>query len=98
VEVSRTRGNATSTVKLYIGAQDRLVYRVELNEVSRPSQQSGQAQQPLTIRATADIRYLSFDKPIPASRFRFTPPKDAKEIQPPQQALPMNPPHLPSGR
>lgn len=98
VEVSRTRGNATSTVKLYIGAQDRLVYRVELNEVSRPSQQSGQAQQPLTIRATADIRYLSFDKPIPASRFRFTPPKDAKEIQPPQQALPMNPPHSPSGR
>jgi outer membrane lipoprotein-sorting protein len=95
VEVNRTRGNSTSTVKLYIGAQDKLVYRVELNEVSRPQQGSGQAQQPLTIRATANIRYLSFDKPIPASRFRFTPPKDAKEMQPPQQGQPMTPPQPP---
>ncbi|MCS6920269.1 MAG: DUF2092 domain-containing protein, partial [Fimbriimonadales bacterium] len=45
--------------------------------------QGGQ-QQSITTKATANIRYLSFDKAIPAARFRFTPPKDAKEIKPPQ--------------
>ena len=98
VEINQSRGFSNRTVKLYIGAQDKLVYRVELNETSRPpqgGQGGGQAPQQFTTKATANIRYISFDKPIPASRFRFTPPKDAKEVQPPQQGQPMTPPQPP---
>jgi outer membrane lipoprotein-sorting protein len=98
VEVTERRGNSTSNLKLYVGTQDRLVYRVEWNQTVRPQQQGqggGQAQQSLSMKATANIRYISFDKPIPASRFRFTPPKDAKEVQPPQQGQPIPPPQPP---
>ena len=101
VEVTEKRGNSTSNLKLYVGAQDRLVYRVEWNQTVRPRQQGqggGQAQQSLSMKATANIRYLSFNKPIPASRFRFTPPKDATEVQPPQQGQPLPPPSPNRGR
>ena len=101
VEVTERRGNSTSNLKLYVGTQDRLVYRVEWNQTVRPQQQGqggGQAQQSLSMKATANIRYISFDKPIPASRFRFTPPKDAKEVQPPQQGQPLPPPSPNRGR
>jgi outer membrane lipoprotein-sorting protein len=99
VEVTEKRGNSTSNLKLYVGVQDRLVYRVEWNQTIRPQQSGqggGQAQQSITIQATANIRYISFNKPIPASRFRFTPPKDAKEVQPPQQGQPITPSQPPS--
>lgn len=100
VEVTERRGNSTSNLKLYVGTQDRLVYRVEWNQTVRPQQQGqggGQARQSLSMKATANIRYISFDKPISASRFRFTPPKDAKEIQP-QQGQPLPPPSSNGGR
>lgn len=86
VEVSDSQGNSSLNVKLYIGAQDKLIYRVELNQTMRSQGGQGGAQTPqqITTKVTANLRYLSFDKPIPASRFRFTPPKDAKEVQPPQ--------------
>jgi len=99
VEVTEKRGNSTSNLKLYVGVQDRLVYRVEWNWTMRPQQSGqggGQAQQSITTQVTANIRYISFDKPIPASRFRFTPPKDAKEVQPPQQGQPITPSQPPS--
>jgi len=98
VEITDTQGNTSLNLKLFIGAQDRLIYRVELKQTARPQQGGqggGQAQPQSSIKITATMRYLSFDKPIPASRFRFTPPKDAKEMQPPQQGQPMPPPQAP---
>lgn len=85
VEVVNTEGNQRTVVRLFIGAQDRLIYRIEATATIPTNQgQGGQQSPPLTQKLTADIRYNSFDKPIPASRFRFTPPKDAKEMRPPQ--------------
>jgi len=93
VEISDSQGNASLNLKLYIGAQDRLIYRVELSQTTRMQGGQGGAQTPQqsTMKITANLRYLSFDKPIPASRFRFTPPKGAKEVQPPQPGQ-MRPP------
>lgn len=94
VEITDSQGNASLNLKLFIGTQDRLIYRVELNQTTRPQQGgqgSGQAQPQTSMKVTATMRYISFDKPIPAARFRFTPPKDAKEIQPQQRGQPMTP-------
>ncbi len=86
VEVVDNEGNQRTVVRLFIGAQDQLIYRVEATATVQSAQsQGGQQSSPITQKLTADIRYNSFDKPIPASRFRFTPPKDAKEMQAPQQ-------------
>ena len=98
VEITDTQGNASVNLKLFIGTQDRLIYRVELNQTARSQQGGqggGQAQPQSSMKVVATMRYISFDKPIPASRFRFTPPKDAKEVQPPQQGQPMTPPQPP---
>jgi len=97
VEITDTQGNASVNLKLFIGAQDQLIYRVELNQTVRPQQgsQGGQAQPQSSMKVVATMRYISFDKPIPAARFRFTPPKGAKEMQPPQQGQPMTPPRSP---
>ena len=98
VEITDTQGNASVNLKLFIGTQDRLIYRVELNQTARSQQGGqggGQAQPQSSMKVVATMRYISFDKPIPESRFRFTPPKDAKEIQPPQQGQPMTPPQPP---
>lgn len=101
VEITDSQGNASLNLRLFVGTQDRLIYRVELNQTMRPrqgGQGGGQPQQQSSMKVTANLRYISFDKPIPAARFRFTPPKDAKEMQPPQQGQPMNPPQPPRGR
>lgn len=97
VEITDSQGNASVNLKLYIGAQDRLIYRVELNQTMRSQGGQGGAQSPQqsSMKISANLRYLSFDKPIPASRFQFKPPKDAKEVQPPQQGQPMQPPQTP---
>ena len=95
VEITDTQGNTSLNLRLFIGAQDLLIYRVELNQTARPQQGGGQAQPQSSMKVVATMRYISFDKPIPASRFRFTPPKDAKEMQPPQQGQPMTPPQPP---
>lgn len=86
VEITDSQGNSSLNLKLYIGTQDKLIYRVELNQTMRAQGGQGGAQTPqqITTKVTANLRYLSFDKPIPESRFRFTPPKGAKEVQPPQ--------------
>lgn len=100
VEISNTEGNTTTNIRLFVGTQDQLIHRVELNQTMRGQggQGGGQQQQSFTTKVTANIRYLSFDKPIPASRFRFTPPKDAKEIKPPQQGQPQGQPPAPRGQ
>lgn len=100
IEISESRGNRNSTARLFIGVQDLLVYRIEQTEVTRPQQQGtggqGGPTTPMTRKITVNLRYASFNKPIPASRFRFTPPKDAKELKPPQPAAPATP--APSGQ
>ncbi len=89
VEIVNVEGNQRTVARLFIGTQDRLIYRIEATAtIQGQGGQRGQQQQSITQKLTADIRYTSFDKPIPASRFRFTPPKDAKEMQPPQQGTP----------
>ncbi|MDW8107919.1 MAG: DUF2092 domain-containing protein [Armatimonadota bacterium] len=102
VEVSETRGNRSSTMRIYVGAQDSLVYRIEQTEVVRPMQQGGSGAQanvpPRTTKIVVNLRYASFNKRIPAARFRFTPPKDAKEIKPAQPAQPVPPVAPPQGR
>jgi len=100
VEISEKRGDSTLNLKLYIGAQDKLVYRAEWNQTTR-MQQGGQGKNQAPLRAAtkavADIRYLSFDKPIAATRFRFKPPAGAKEVQPVPQQGQGGLPQLPAG-
>lgn len=96
VEIRQGRGDGSNLTRLFVGTQDRLVYRVEYNETRRVptgGQGGGQSAQQVqfSTTVTATLRYRSFDKPIPASRFRFTPPKDAKELKPPQ-GQPTTPP------
>lgn len=79
VEIADRENNATTTIRLMISEKDLLIHRVEVNQ-SLKNPQSGQN---MTQKITATLKYNSFDKPIPASRFRFTPPKDAKEMQMP---------------
>lgn len=101
VEITTNEGNSTVNVRLFVGTQNQLIYRVELNQTIRaPSGQGGgqRQQQSLTTKATANVRYLSFDRPIPAARFRFTPPKDAKEVKPQQQGQPPAAPQAPRGQ
>ncbi len=84
VEVTETEGNSRATLRLFIGTQDRLIYRVEANQTTQiGGGQGGQKPQQLTNKITVAITYAGFDKPVPASRFQFKIPKDAKEIQPP---------------
>lgn len=86
VEIRQKRNNGSTVTRLFVGVQDRLVYRVEYTETQRMQGGQGANQQPVerTTSASATLQYLSFDRPIPASRFRFTPPKGAREVQPPQ--------------
>ncbi|GIV09821.1 MAG: hypothetical protein KatS3mg019_1912 [Fimbriimonadales bacterium] len=99
VEISNSEGNSTTNVRLFVGANDQLIYRVELSQTMRGQGGQGSGQpQSINTKATANVRYLSFDRPIPAARFRFTPPKDAKEIKPPQQGQPQGRPQAPRGQ
>ncbi len=100
VEIRQKRNNSSTVTRIFVGAQDRLVYRVEYTETQRMQSGQGNNAQPMerTTTATATLQYVSFDKPIPASRFQFKPPKDAKEVQPPQQGQPMTPPPPSRGR
>lgn len=93
VEVRENQPHASRVYRLYVGEQDKLVYRVELDETMQmSSNQQGQPPRQFTMKTEANIRYISFNKPIPASRFKFTPPKDAKPMQMPQQKAPVAPP------
>ncbi|MCS6923934.1 MAG: DUF2092 domain-containing protein [Fimbriimonadales bacterium] len=98
VEITSNEPNSTTNLKLYVGAQDQLIYRLEMNRVDRRSGGQGNAQQPqqFNTKVVANLRYISFDKPISAARFRFTPPKDAKEMQP--QPMPNPAPAPQQGR
>ncbi|MDW8051528.1 MAG: DUF2092 domain-containing protein [Armatimonadota bacterium] len=92
VEVSETKGNRSSKTRVYVGVRDSLVYRIEQTEVVRPAQQGVSDSQanipPRTTKIVVNLRYVSFNKRIPVARFRFTPPKDAKEIKLPQPTRP----------
>lgn len=79
VEITDRENNNTTTMRFVIGEKDLLIHRVEVSQTLK-NPQSGQN---MTQKITATLKYNSFDKPIPASRFRFTPPKDAKEMQMP---------------
>jgi outer membrane lipoprotein-sorting protein len=93
VEISEKQQNASSLIRLYVGVQDKLIHRLEMDQKMQmsPSQQ-GQPPQRFGMKVEADIRYVSFDKPIPNNRFKFTPPKDAKEMQMPTGNAPTPPP------
>lgn len=101
VEVTDSQGNARTNLRLFIGAQDRLIYRIEANQTTQVGGgQSGQKPQQMSNRLTATITYAGFDKPIPASRFKFNIPKDAKEIKPqpmPGGTIPQGPVAPPQG-
>ncbi len=84
VEITENRGRGSARVRLMVSTKDMLIHRVESVE-TRPGQQPGQS---ITQKVTIAIKYNSFDKPVPASRFKFTPPKDAKEIQAPTPGAP----------
>ncbi|MFN3689869.1 MAG: LolA family protein [Fimbriimonadales bacterium] len=100
VEIRQKLTNGSSVTRVFIGTQDRLVYRVEYTETLRTQSGQGSNAQPLerVTTATANLQYLSFNKPIPASRFQFKPPKDAKEMPPPQLGAPMAPQPPQGGR
>ncbi len=96
VEVTDQQGNNTSIIRLYVGEQDKLIYRLEMDQKGQmPAGQQGQPPTQIAMKAEVNIRYTSFNKPIPASRFKFTPPKDAKPIQMPQPGAPAPPPQGP---
>ncbi len=95
VEISEKRQNASVLLRLYVGEQDKLIYRLEMNQSFQQAVQQGQPPQQFSLKASADIRYKSVNKPIPASRFKFTPPKDAKPMQMPQPGTPAPPPQGP---
>jgi outer membrane lipoprotein-sorting protein len=96
VEVTERQGDNTSLLRLYVGEQDKLVYRVEMDQkMQMPTGQQGQPPMQIAMKAEVNIRYTSFNKPIPASRFKFTPPKDAKPMQLPQSGTPTPPPQAP---
>lgn len=99
VEIRQKLNNGSVVTRVFVGTQDRLVYRVEYSETVRMQGGQGNNAQPVerTVTATATLHYLSFDKPIPASRFQFKPPKDAKEVQLPQAGAPIAPPQPPKG-
>lgn len=84
VEITESGNGGNSTVRLMVGMKDMLIHRVESVETRRGQQQG----QTMTQKVTVSIKYNSFDKPVPASRFKFTPPKDAKEIQAPTPGAP----------
>jgi len=92
IEVSEKQQHASSVIRLYVGEQDKLIYRLEMDQSMQQPAQQGQSPQRFAMKVEADIRYISFNKPIPASRFKFTPPKDAKPMQIPQQGTPAPPP------
>jgi outer membrane lipoprotein-sorting protein len=96
VEVTERQGNNTSVIRLYVGEQDKLIYRLEMDQKGQiPAGQQGQPPMHVAMKVEADIRYASFNKPISASRFKFTPPKDAKPMQMPQPNAPTPPPQAP---
>ncbi len=101
VEVTDSEGNSRTSVRLFIGTQDRLIYRIEANQTTQiGGGQSGQKPQQMSNKLTATITYAGFDKPIPATRFKFNIPKDAKEIKPqgmPGGAMPPGPGAPPQG-
>jgi len=93
IEVTEKQANASQVIRLYVGVQDKLIYRLEMDQQAQmPSNQQGQPPQRFAMKIEADIRYLSFNKPIPPSRFKFTPPTDAKPAQRPQPGTPTPPP------
>jgi outer membrane lipoprotein-sorting protein len=93
VEISEKRQNASTLIRLYVGVQDKLIHRLEMDQkMQAPPSQQGQPPQRFGMKVEADIRYVSIDKPIPDSRFKFTPPKDAKEMQMPTGNAPTPPP------
>ncbi|GBC93804.1 Outer-membrane lipoprotein carrier protein [bacterium HR15] len=93
VEVSEKSQSGSSVIRLYVGVNDLLIHRLEMDQRGQmPAGQQGQPPQQLRMKVEANIRYISFNKPIPANRFKFTPPKDAKPMQMPQPGTPTPPP------
>lgn len=79
VEITEKNNNSSGVGRFFVGQKDMLIRRVEFTATSK-NPQSGQS---MVQKVTATIRYNSFNKPVPASRFKFTPPKDAKQMQMP---------------
>ncbi len=94
VEVTESRQGMSAKIRLFVGEQDKLIYRLEMEQqLQQAAGQQGQPARPSRITLQADIRYISFNKPIPASRFKFTPPKGTTEMQMPRPSgAPMTPP------